>query len=51
MGNLEDNSMAKHLSEEHPAQRRDSKAFTFTVERVGEQPLTQKMRNAKKIAN
>ena len=43
--------MARHLAEEHLARRQDHTAFTLTVERVGEQPLTQKMRNAKKIAN
>ena len=35
----------------HPARRRDPAAFTFTVERAGERPLTRQMREAQKIAN
>ena len=50
-GNLEANSMARHLADEHPARRRDPAAFTFTVERAGERPLTRQMREAQKIAN
>ena len=50
-GNLEANSMARHLAEEHPARRRDPTAFSFTVERAGERPLTRQMREAQKIAN
>ena len=50
-GNLEANSMARHMAEEHPARRRDPTAFTFTVERAGERPLTRQMREAQKIAN
>ena len=50
-GNVEANSMARHLAEEHPARRRDHTAFTFTVERAGERPLTRQMREAQKIAN
>ena len=29
-GNLEANSMARHLAEDHPARRRDPTAFSFT---------------------
>ena len=50
-GNLEANSMARHLAEEHPTRRRDPTAFNFTVERAGERPLTRQMREAQKIAN
>ena len=50
-GNVEANSMARHLAEEHPARRRDHTTFSFTVERAGEQPLTRQMREAQKIAN
>ena len=50
-GNIEANSMARHLEEEHPARRRDPTAFSFTVERAGERPLTRQMREAQKIAN
>ena len=50
-GNVEVNSMARHLAEEHPARRRDPTAFSFTVERAGERPLTRQMREAQKIAN
>ena len=42
---------ARLLAEEHPARRRDPKAFSFTVERAGERPLTRQMREAQKIAN
>ena len=42
-GNVEANSIARHLAEEHPARRRDHTTFSFTVERSGEQPLTQQM--------
>ena len=50
-GNVEANSMARHLAEEHLARRQDHTAFTLTVERVGERPLTRQMREAQKIAN
>ena len=50
-GNVETNSMARHLEEEHPARRRDPTTFTFTVERAGERPLTRQRREAQKIAN
>ena len=50
-GNVEANSMARHLSEEHPTRRRDPTAFSFNVERAGERPLTRQMREAQKIAN
>ena len=50
-GNIEANSMARHLEEEHPARRRDPTTFSFTVERAGERPLTRQMREAQKIAN
>ena len=39
-GNVEANSMARHLAEEHPTRRRDPTAFSFNVERAGERPLT-----------
>ena len=45
-GNVEANSMARHLADEHPARRRDPTAFSFTVERAGEWPLTRQMREA-----
>ena len=43
--------MARRLAEEHPTRRRDPTAFSFTVERAGERPLTRQMREAKNIAN
>ena len=50
-GNVEVNSMARHLEEEHLARRRDPTTFSFTVERAGERPLTRQIREAQKIAN
>ena len=36
----------RHLAEEHPAREHDPMAFSFTVERAGEQPLISQMREA-----
>ena len=38
------NALARHLAEKHLARRRDPTAFTFTVERARELPLTLQMR-------
>ena len=50
-GNVQTNSMARHLTEEHPDRRRDPTAFSFRVEKAGERPLTRQIREAQKIAN
>ena len=50
-GNVQVNSMARHLAEEHPARRRDPSAYSFTVEKAGERPLPRQIREAQKIAN
>ena len=43
--------MARHLTEEHPARRRDPTTFSFRVEKAGERPLPRQIREAQKIAN
>ena len=45
------NSREADQAEEHPTRRRDPTAFSFTVERAGERPLTRQMREAQKISN
>ena len=50
-GSVQANSMARHLTEEHPARRRDPTTFSFRVEKAGERPLPRQIREAQKIAN
>ena len=50
-GSGQANSMARHLTEKHPARRRDPITFSFQVEKAGEQPLLRQIREAQKIAN
>ena len=50
-GSVQANSMARHLTEEHPARRRDPTTFSFRLEKAGEQPLPRQIRGAQKIAN
>ena len=45
------NSMAQHLTINHPAQRKNVDAFSFMVVTAGERPLTRQLREAQKIAN
>ena len=48
---VQTNSMARHLTKEHPARRRDPTTFSFRVERAGERPLPRKICEAQKIGN
>ena len=50
-GNMEANSIARHLAEEPSTRRPDSTALSLTVERAREWPLTRLIRKAHKIAN
>ena len=45
------NSMAQHLTINHPAQRKNPTLFPFKVVTSGERPLTRQLREAQKIAN
>ena len=45
------NSMAQHLTEHHPAQKKNKDAFSFKVVTTGERPLTRQLREAQRIAN
>ena len=45
------NSMAQHLTTDHPAQRKNPESFAFKVVTTGERPLTRQLREAQKIAN
>ena len=45
------NSMAQHLTNCHPAQRKNPNTFMFKVVTSGERPLTRQLREAQKIAN
>ena len=45
------NSMAQHLTLNHPAQRKNPTIFPFKVVTSGERPLTRQLREAQKIAN
>ena len=50
-GSVQANSMARHLTEEHPDRRRDPTTFSFRVEKAGERPLLRQICEAQKIAN
>ena len=43
-GSVKANSMARHLTEKHPARRRDPITFSFRVEKAGERPLPRQIR-------
>ena len=43
--------MAQHLTNSHPAQRKNPNTFMFKVVTSGEKPLTRQLREAQKIAN
>ena len=43
------NVLARHLAEKRLTRRRDPTAFTFTVDRARERPLTLQMREAPNI--
>ena len=43
--------MAQHLTNDHPAQKKNVNAFSFKVVTTGERPLTRQLREAQKIAN
>ena len=43
--------MAQHLTEHHPAQKKNKDAFSFKVVTTGERPLTRQLREAQLIAN
>ena len=49
--NDQKNSMAQHLTQHHPDQRRNKDVFSFKVMATGERPLTRQLREAQKIAN
>ena len=49
--NCERSSMAQHLSQKHPSQRKNVEAFQFEVVTTGERPLTRQLREAQRIAN
>ena len=50
-GSVQANSMARHLTEEHPDRRRDPTTFSFRVEKAGERLLPRQIHEAQKIAN
>ena len=45
-GSVQANSLARHLTEKHPAmaRRRDPTTFSFRVEKAGERPLPRQIR-------
>ena len=49
--NEQKNSMAQHLTSDHPAQKKNVNAFSFKVVTAGERPLTRQLREAQLIAN
>ena len=49
--NLDTNSMAAHLSNEHPDQSRDPLAIKFSVTRTGPKCLERQVREAVQLAN
>ena len=44
-GSVQANSMARHLTEEHPARRRDPTTFSFQVEKAGEWQIPEAQKN------
>ena len=50
-GNVDTNSMATHLSGEHPEYSRDTQAIKFSVTRTGPKCLERQVREAVQLAN
>ena len=44
-------TMAQHLSQRHPSQKKNVEVFNFEVVTTGERPLTRQLREAQRIAN
>ena len=44
-------SMAQHLTQKHPGQKKNVEVFNFEVATTGERPLTRQLREAQRIAN
>ena len=47
----ERSTMAQHLSQRHPSQKKNVDVFNFEVVTTGERPLTRQLREAQRIAN
>ena len=47
----ERSTMAQHLSQRHPSQKKNVEVFNFEVVTTGERPLTRQLREAQRIAN